>query len=161
MSDAQAPEPIAARTLTLNRIIDAPPARVYAAWTTPELLLQWFTPKPYETIKAELDLRPGGACNITMRSPEGQEIPNPGVYLELVPNKKLVFTDAFTAGWVPAGAPFMVGTITFEDAPGGKTNYTATAQHWSEASTRQHEEMGFHAGWGAAAEQLNALVKTL
>ncbi|BCW88709.1 hypothetical protein sos41_18510 [Alphaproteobacteria bacterium SO-S41] len=163
MSDAApAPEPIAARTLVLERILDATPDKVFAAWTTPELLLKWFTPKPYETVKVDQDLRPGGRANITMRSPEGVEMPNPGIYLEIVPNKKLVFTDAMLEGWEPVGGmPFMVATITFEDAPGGKTKYTATAKHFSIASTKQHEAMGFHAGWGAAADQLNELVKTL
>ena len=163
MSDAMpAPEPIAVRTLTLERVLDATPDKVFAAWTTPELMMKWFTPAPYETVKVESDLRPGGACTVTMRSPEGVEIPNPGIYLEIVPNRKLVFTDAMLADWEPiGGAPFMVATITFEPAPGGRTKYTATARHWSAATAKQHEQMGFHTGWGAAADQLNALVKTL
>jgi uncharacterized protein YndB with AHSA1/START domain len=143
------------RTLVLRREFDAPPEAVFRAWTTPELLMQWFTPKPYQTVAADLDVRAGGVCNITMRSPEGQDIPNPGVYLEVVPNRRLVFTDAFTEGWVPgADAPFMVGTIEFEPLPGGRTAYTAKARHWSVEATKQHDEMGFHAGWGAAADQL-------
>jgi uncharacterized protein YndB with AHSA1/START domain len=161
MSDQQGvPEPIAARTLTLERIIDAPPAKVFEAWTKPELLKQWFAPKPYTTPFAELDVRAGGTNTITMQSPEGQAMPNVGVYLEVVPNRKIVFTDAFDgANWQPkGGAPFMVATITMEEAPGGKTKYTAQVQHWSVAMTKQHEQMGFHTGWGICADQLNELV---
>ena len=66
-----------------------------------------------------MDLRPGGASNITMSSPDGQDMPCPGQYLEVVPNRKLVFTDAFTGDWVPKdGAPFMVATVTFEPEGG-------------------------------------------
>ena len=62
----------------------------------PELLKQWFCPKPWRAEVAKMDLRPGGSSLIVMRSPEGQEFPNRGVYLEVVPNERLVFTDAFT-----------------------------------------------------------------
>lgn len=160
MSDSEN-TPIADRTLSFTRIIDAPPAKVFDAWTRPELITQWFAPKPYTTPKADIDLRVGGRNNITMRSPEGQDMPNEGVYLEIVPNRKLVFTDAFTVGFVPrSGAPFMVGIIEMEDAPGGRTKYTATVQHWDRESTERHKKMGFFEGWGLCTDQLNALVSS-
>lgn len=146
--------------LVLTRILDAPRASLYRCWTEPELLKQWFAPKPWTTPIVETDVRPGGASKFVMRSPEGQDMPNEGVYLEIVPNERLTFTDAFTAGWTPAG-PFFVGVIEFEDAPGGKTKYTATARHWTEEAKSQHEAMGFHEGWGQCATQLEALAKTL
>jgi uncharacterized protein YndB with AHSA1/START domain len=71
------------RELVLARIIDAPPEKVYKAWTDPELLKQWFAPLPYTTPVAELDVRPGGANLIVMRSPAGADMPNRGVYLEV------------------------------------------------------------------------------
>lgn len=150
-----------AHGLILNRLLDAPTDKLFRCWTTPELLKQWFAPKPYTTPVAELDVRPGGASNIVMKSPEGQEIPCPGSYLEVVPNRKLVFSDAFTGNWVPKeGAPFMVATITFEPE-GDKTRYIAIVRHWSDADKKKHEEMGFHKGWGQCAEQLEALARTL
>ena len=97
-----------------------------------------------------------------MRSPEGQEIPNPGHYLEVVPNRKIVFTDAFVGNWVPReGAPFMVAEIHFEDAGPGKTKYTAIARHWTAESKAQHEQMGFVPGWTQCARQLEDVAKTL
>jgi uncharacterized protein YndB with AHSA1/START domain len=147
--------------LILTRLMDAPADKLFRCWTTPELMKQWFAPKPYTTPVAELDLRPGGASNIMMRTPEGQDIPCPGQYLEVVPNRKLVFTDAFTGDWLPgSGKPFMVATVTFEPE-GGKTRYTAIARHWSAEDKKKHEEMGFHQGWGICADQLEALAKTL
>ena len=148
-----------ARELTLTRIIDTPPAVVFDAWTKPELLMKWFCPKPWSVSSAELDVRPGGSSIIVMRSPEGEEFPNSGVYLEVVKNEKLVFTDAYTKAWEPSEKPFMTGIITFEE-DSGKTKYTALVRHWSEADRKQHEEMGFHEGWSKATDQLVELVTT-
>lgn len=83
------------RDLVLTRLIDAPREKLYRAWTQPDLLMQWFAPKPWSTVKAEGDLRAGGASLLVMADPEGNEYPNPGQYLEVVPNEKLVFTDAY------------------------------------------------------------------
>ena len=112
--------------LVLTRLIDAPREKLFRAWTEPELMKKWFSPAPWTTPRAEMDLRPGGASLIVMRSPEGQDMPNPGIVLEVVKNEKLVFTDAYTAGWEPSAKPFMTAIITFEDE-GGKTRYTARA----------------------------------
>jgi uncharacterized protein YndB with AHSA1/START domain len=144
------------RELTLTRIIDAPREKVFRAWTDPELLKQWFAPKPWTTSMAELDVRPGGANLIVMRSPEGEEFPNRGVYLEVVKNERLVMTDAYTKAWEPSEKPFMTLTVTLEDL-GGKTRYTARVMHWTAADRKAHEEMGFHTGWAQCADQLAAL----
>ena len=149
--------PAESRELTVTRLIDAPPERVYAAWTQPELLKKWFTPKPVETITAEMDVRPGGSSLIVMRLPDGTEMPNRGVFLEVVPNKKLVFTDAYVSAWEPSGKPFMTGILTFEDE-GGKTRYTARVRHWTKEDCETHAKMGFHEGWGKATDQLEELV---
>jgi uncharacterized protein YndB with AHSA1/START domain len=148
------------RDLLLVRLIDAPPQTVFRAWTEPELLKQWFTPKPWSVASAVLDVRPGGSNVVVMRSPEGQEFPNKGVYLEAVKNQRLVITDAYTEAWEPAEKPFMTAIITF-DNDGGKTKYTARVRHWSVADRKTHEEMGFHEGWSKATDQLEALVAQL
>ncbi len=146
--------------LVLTRLIAAPPETLFRCWTEPELLLQWFVPKPWSVARAEVDLRPGGACLIVMRDPEGNEFPNPGVYLEVVPNRRLVFTDAYTAGWQPSVKPFMTAIISFEPE-NGQTRYTARARHWSEEARQQHEAMGFQQGWGICADQMASLAATL
>lgn len=145
------------RELVLTRLIAAPPAKVYAAWTTPELLVQWFVPRPWSVARAELDVRPGGRSLIVMRNPEGLEFPNPGVYLEVVPNRRLVFTDAYTEAWQPSEKPFFTGIISFDEEAGG-TRYTATARHWNAVDCEAHAKMGFHEGWGQCAEQLAELL---
>lgn len=143
--------------LVLTRLIDAPREKLFRAWTDPELMKQWFVPRPWTLSKVEIDVRPGGSSLIVMRDPEGNEYPNPGVYLEVVENEKLVFTDAYTEAWVPSGKPFMTAIVTFEDE-GGKTRYTARARHWTVEDRETHEKMGFHEGWGQCADQLAELV---
>lgn len=146
------------RNLVLNRLIDAPPSAVYAAWTTPDLLEQFFAPQPFITKVAELDVRTGGVNAISMQGPDGSEFPARGVYLEVVPNRKLVFTDAYESAWKPSTKPFMTVTLTFGEQ-GGKTNFTAFVQHWTEADREAHEQMGFHQGWSMVTEQLAKLVE--
>ena len=149
------------RELVLSRRIAAPRAAVWRCWTDPALLVKWFTPAPWETIAAEVDLRPGGRCSTTMRSPEGQEFPNEGVYLEVAPERRLVFTDAYRAGWRPAEKPFFTGIIELDDDGAGGTAYVARARHWTVEDRARHEQMGFHPGWNAAADQLEALARDL
>ena len=151
----------AANDLVLTRVIDAPCDKLYRCWTEPELLKQWFCPRPWTTPVVEADVRPGGSSYFLMRGPEGQEMPNRGVYLEVVQNRKLVFTDAYTKAWEPAEKPFFTGIVEFEDLGGGKTRYTATARHWRAEDREAHEKMGFHEGWGICADQLATLAKTL
>jgi uncharacterized protein YndB with AHSA1/START domain len=146
------------RDLILMRMIDAPPEKVFEAWTDPALLKQWFAPLPWTTSVVENDVRAGGSSLIVMRGPDGNEFPNPGVYLEVVKNERLVFTDAFTKAWEPSEKPFIVVELTFEDQ-GGKTKYTARVHHWTVADREAHEKMGFHEGWTTCTEQLAALVE--
>ena len=147
--------------LVLTRVIDAPPEKLFRCWTEPELMKQWFAPRPYTTPVVESDPRSGGASFIVMRSPDGKDMPLHGVYLEVVKNERIVFTDAFKKPWEPSEKPFFTGIITFEDLGGGKTRYTARARHWTAADREAHEKMGFHEGWGICADQLAALAKTL
>jgi uncharacterized protein YndB with AHSA1/START domain len=145
------------RELVLTRLIDAPREKLFRAWTDPHLLRQWFAPLPYTTPVAELDVRPGGSSLIVMRGPDGSDMPLKGVYLEVVENERLVFTNAYTKAWEPSDKPFMTVIVTFEIEQ-GKTRYTARVRHWTVADREAHEKMGFHQGWGKCADQLTALV---
>src|SRR3546814_20520347 len=121
--------PAAKHELVLTRLIDAPRDKLFRCWTEPELLKQWFAPLPYTVPHAELDVRTGGANYIVMKSPEGKDMPMRGVYLEVVKNEKIVFTDAYNRAWEPSDKPFFTGIVTFEDAKDekgdGTTRYTA------------------------------------
>ena len=160
MTDAGNPATTAERELILTRLIDAPRENLFRAWTQPELLKQWFAPLPWTTPVAELDVRPGGSSLIVMRGPDGGDMPLKGVYLEVVQNERLVFTDAYTKAWEPSDKPFMTVIVTFENEQ-GKTRYTARVRHWTVADREAHEKMGLHQGWGKCIDQLSALVATI
>ncbi len=146
--------------LVLVRELAAPRAVIWRCWTEPEHLMQWFVPKPHKVTACHLDVRVGGACNTTF-DVEGAVMENKGVYLEVVPGEKLVFTDTYTEGWKPAAEPFMTAIVTFEDMGGGRTRYTAVARHRNAETARQHRDMGFHDGWGTVATQLEAYAQGL
>ena len=150
--------------LVMERVVDVAPELIWKAWTTPESLKQWFTPAPWSTVSCTIDLRPGGLFHTVMRSPEGQEFPNAGCYLEVVENKKLVWTDALVENFRPStqsdavlGGRF-TGIIMLTPHEKG-TLYTAIAMHSTEVSRKKHEAMGFHEGWSKVLDQLVAVVK--
>jgi uncharacterized protein YndB with AHSA1/START domain len=146
--------------LVLDRVVDVPPELVWRAWTEPKHIVKWFCPAPWSVTHAEVDLRPGGMFKTTMRSPEGQEFPNVGCYLEIVPNRKLVFTDALLPGYRPSPNPFFTAVLTLEPHGSG-TRYVARALHGNEEARKKHEAMGFHDGWGKVLDQLVAYAKTM
>lgn len=148
--------------LRLERIVDIRPEKVWAAWTTPEHLMKWFTPAPWTTIACEMDLRPGGKFTTTMCSPEGQEFPNAGCYLEIVPNQRLVWTNCLQAGFRPSGGsmdPLPFTAIISLEPHGEGTRYVATCLHRDPEDRKKHDEMGFYVGWSIVLDQLVALMK--
>jgi len=155
--------------LVLERTLNAPRELVWRAWTDPELLKQWFGPKPYLISELEMDLTPGGIFRIRMTGPEGFDTGhgNAGCVLEVVEGEKLTWTSALGPQYRPAemgegceSFP-MTAIVTFADAPGGKTLYRAVALHKDEADRDSHEAMGFQDGWGTCADQLEELAASL
>ena len=152
--------PKPAHELVLTRLINASRHQLFRCWTEPALITQWFTPAPWKTIAAEIDVRPGGASLITMQGPDGTLMPNAGQYLEVVADRRVAFTDAFVGDWVPSAKPFFACLLSFDDEA-GQTRYTVRAMHWTAEDCAAHEAMGFHTGWGIATDQLAALAATL
>lgn len=146
--------------LVLERTVSVPPTLVWKAWTQPELLKQWFAPAPWTTTACEIDLRPGGIFRAVMRSPEGQDFPSEGCCLEVVENKKLMWTDSLVAGYRPSTQPFFTGVVLLEPHGQG-TKYTAIAMHKDEDTRKKHEEMGFYTGWSQCLDQLVAVVQNM
>lgn len=146
--------------LKLERRLDTPRARIWECWTTPRHIREFFIPKPHSILACEIDLRIGGRFN-TVFDVGGTKIDNKGVYLEIVPQEKLVFTDTYTEGWKPTPDPFMTAILLLEDAPEGGTIYTAIARHRTAEICKRHAEMGFHTGWGIVVDQLEAYARSL
>ena len=143
--------------LSTTRLIDAPRDAVWRGFA--ERLGDWWAPRPWRVEVVEQDLRAGGRFATTMHGPDGEVSPGEGVFLEVVPGERVVFTDAFGFEWVPQ-KPFMVGTLIFADEGTG-TRYTGIARHWDAESAARHEAMGFHEGWGAVAAQLEEVAREI
>ncbi len=154
--------------LSFTRIVDVPKELVWRAWTEPALLMPWFCPLPWKTIDAEIDLRPGGIFRTTMQSPEGKLFPNAGCYLEIIPQAKIVWTNALLPGFRPSAPSPTCGDeevnfnftamVEMADHANG-TRYTAIVIHADEAGCKQHAAMGFEGGWGMALDQLVEMIK--
>ena len=146
--------------LVLVREVNAPRDLIYTCWTTPEHLVNFFVPRPNKVTACHLDVRVGGAFNTTF-DVDGNIMENNGVYLEVVPNEKLVFTDAYTVGWKPTPEPFMTAILILEDIGDGRTRYTAIARHRTADTAKQHADMGFQDGWGTVVTQLEEYARGL
>lgn len=139
--------------LCFERLVDASAAQVFRAWTDPAQIVRWFTPRPWRTTLAEVDLRAGGRFRTVMEGPNGERHDGTGIYLEVIADRRLVWTDCLTPGYRPSASPFMTGWI--ELIPAGRgTRYIATALHASREQAQQHAAMGFAEGWNKALDQL-------
>jgi uncharacterized protein YndB with AHSA1/START domain len=145
------------RELSVSTFIAAPPDKVWQVMT--DRMAEWWCPKPWTVTLDAIDLRPGGRCAMTMHGPEGETMPGDGMFLEVVPGRRFVTTDAVVrdaSGRLAPAGPFMIGGWEIEPEAGG-TRFTGWARHWTDEAVKRHEEMGFTPGWGAVAEQLKAL----
>ena len=149
-----------ATDLSFTRTLAAPRRLIWECWTSPEHIPHFFIPAPHKVTACDIDLRVGGRFDTTF-DVGGTEMLNRGVYLEVVPGEKLVFTDTYTEGWKPAPDPFMTAILLLSDAEGGGTTYTAIARHRTPETRKTHEDMGFFDGWGTVATQLEAYARTL
>ena len=139
--------------LTFTRTLPAPRDLVWACWTDPKLLKQWFMPAPHRVEEAEVVARPGGPFRVVMNV-DGKIIDRPGVVLEAIPTRRLVWTDSYAPGWIMRPEAFVTAILSFSDAPGGQTQYDVLVRHLSAEVKRDHEKMGFFDGWGTVSDQL-------
>jgi uncharacterized protein YndB with AHSA1/START domain len=144
--------------LVLDRVVDVPPELVWKAWTEAEHLRKWFAPAPWSVADCRIDLRPGGQFLTVMKSPDGEEFPGDGCILEVVENRRFVFTDALGPGFRPAEGGFFTCILTLEPEGSG-TRYVARAMHRNPEDRERHESMGFQDGWSTCLDQLVELVK--
>jgi uncharacterized protein YndB with AHSA1/START domain len=153
-------------TLDLQLICEVPitPEQAFRGWTEPDLLMQWFCPRPWKVVACQVDVRPGGAFSNVMQSPEGTNMPeNVGSFLAVDAPRRLVWTNLMGADYRPAPVSSLgfgfVCELRLDPLPQGGTLYQATVRHVDEAGKRQHEDMGFEAGWRAALKQLVELMQ--
>ena len=156
------------RDFVITRVLDAPRALVFRAWTDPAQLARWWGPSGFTTPVSEVDLRPGGAWRIVMRSPDGVDYPLRGVYREIVEPERLVYTvnlQEHPTEWREqierdAGGEVThesVDTVTFE-VQDGRTLVTVRSRFTSRAVRDAMVKMGMHEGWSETLDRLAELV---
>ncbi len=157
MTSADDIKTFAERELTITRIFNAPRERVFKAWTDPKELAKWWGPKTFTNPVCEVDLKPGGALRIVMRAPDGGEYPMQGVFREIVPPSRLVFTNIALD---KDGHHIIEGltTVTFAD-DGGKTKLTLHTSGVAMVDYAAAYLQGMEAGWTQSLEKLEALVQ--
>lgn len=142
----------------IERFIDAPPRLVWEALTTPEHLKEWYMPKAWGRVaRAELDVRPGGMFSIDIAVGDGQEFPNLGCFLDVVPMQRLAWTSMLFPGYRPAVFDDIpITAIVTMQAEGTGTRYVFTALHRNEADCETNKASGFYQGTEIAVDQLVA-----
>jgi uncharacterized protein YndB with AHSA1/START domain len=147
--------------LEISRLMKASRTQIWRAWSDPVELAKWWCPKPWTTEVRAFEFYPGGAFHTFMRGPDGGESDNPGCFLEIVPEARIVSTSMLTGGWRPQ-SPWLglTAVITMADEDGG-TRYTARVMHKDANDSKRHEEMGFYEGWGICLEQLEDAAKRM
>lgn len=157
--------------LVIERELAASRDRVWRALVEPELVKQWFCPKPWIVAECRIDLRVGGEFHTVMQSPEGQRFPGSSCILEVVPEQRLIWSAALKPGFRPTpktlpegskecDAIAMTCVITLQSTGNG-TRYTALVLHGDSQQRKMHEDMGFHEGWGICAQQLGEVAEKL
>jgi uncharacterized protein YndB with AHSA1/START domain len=157
MSTTARTAPFAERELVLTRVFDAPRALVFKMWTDPKHLAEWWGPKGFTNPVCEFDLKPDGALRIVMRAPGGGEYPMKGVFREIVPPSRLVFTNIAVD---KDGYSIIDGltTVTFAEE-GGKTKLTLQTRGVAVVDYAAAYLQGMEAGWTQSLEKLEALVR--
>ncbi|MEV7625793.1 SRPBCC domain-containing protein [Actinoplanes sp. NPDC089786] len=147
--------------LTVDRVIRAPRAAVWRAWTDPDRLARWFLPAPSRLRVERLDVRPGGALVTSMSDDGVAFVPHlDATYLVVDDQVRIVFTNVIDSSWRPADAhPVpMTAEIALADHPDG-TDYRVIVRHGDPTARAQHEKLGFADGWGMVTAQLAALTE--
>jgi len=147
--------------LEIVRNVAAPRAKVWRAWSDPEILKQWWCPRPWTTELRAFDLRAGGAFHFYMSGPDGGESDNPALFLEVLPMERIIWTTMLVAGWRPASPELGITAIFSMEDDGAGTRYTARCLHRDPAERDRHAEMGFFDGWGTVITQLEEVARAL
>ena len=139
----------------IERFIDAPTRLVWEALTKPEHLKEWYMPKAYGRVaRAEMDVRPGGILSIDIAGADGQEVPNLGCILEVIPMERLVWTSMLFPGYRPAVFDDIpITAIMTMKSEGAGTRYVFTALHRNEADLETNKATGFYQGTEIAVDQ--------
>jgi uncharacterized protein YndB with AHSA1/START domain len=145
--------------ILITREFDAPKELVYEAWTTPELVRQWWCGERGEMTVCEIDLRVGGKWRYAMIANEGLEVAFHGEYRELVPNERMVSTEAYE-GIPDPDEHAALNTLTLTEAD-GRTTLTVLVEHPTQEGRDMHIESGMEGGMQEAMDRLERVAISL
>jgi uncharacterized protein YndB with AHSA1/START domain len=140
--------------LELERLIQAPRARVFEAWTRPEQMSQWFAPRPFTLVIDEMDFRPGGRFRMAMRGPNGESFPFSGTYREVVPPERLSWSGEFSSG--PAD---QISTVVTFESRGSATMVHVRQTFHVTTPQIEHATKGAKQGWTMTLDQLEGFCR--
>ena len=151
--------------IIIERIIDAPRELVWKAWTEPKRLMSWWGSKNFTAPVYEIDFRPGGKYHYCMRSPEYQDFWGTGVFREIVPLERIVFTDSFSdeQGNVVPATHYGMGsdipsellvTVTFEELEGGRTRLKLRHEGFPPGEDQDMTQAGWNESFDKLAKSL-------
>jgi len=148
---------------SIERFIDAPVRLVWEALTRPEHLKEWYMPKAWGRVaRAELELKPGGIFSIDIATADGQEFPNLGCVLDVVPMERLAWTSMLFPGYRPAVFDDIpITAIVTMEAVGAGRRYVFTALHRNETDFEENRTNGWQQGTAIAIDQFVDHVKSL
>jgi uncharacterized protein YndB with AHSA1/START domain len=143
------------RDFSIERFIDAPTRLVWEALTTPEHLMEWYMPKPWGRVsRTEMDVRPGGIFSIDIAMGDGQEFPNLGCFLDVIPMERLAWTSMLFPGYRPAVFDDIpITAIVTMETVGTGTRYVFTALHRDAADFEKNKESGWQQGTEIVVDQ--------
>ena len=139
------------REIVMTRVFDAPRRLLFEAWTQPEHVVRWWGCDGSSLTVCEIDLRPGGAWRFVLRGPDGKDYPFKGVYREIAPPARLVYSECFDEPEV--GRPEWLTTVAFEEC-GGTTSLTMTCLHKSMEARDGHLRAGMEQGAAQTFDRL-------
>jgi len=152
--------------LDLELRVEVPitPAQLFAGWTDPVLLPQWFCPRPRRVTACEIEPVAGGIFSTVMTSPEGEAMPeSPGCFLHVEAPSRIVWTNMLSRGFrpnPPANLGFgFVCELRFTPSAQGGAHFHAVVRHTDAQGREQHAQMGFDQGWRIALSQLVELYR--
>ncbi len=162
-----------AKPYSISRVFNAPPALVFQANTQAEHLAKWMSPAGFDVIKANMDFKVGGTYHYGLKGPDGNEMWGKQVFVEIIPNKKVVHIQSFSDRdggltrhpMAPTWPLEMLATTTYEEAGPGKTKLTVTwAPYQSDETgnaTFDGARAGMDQGWGGTFAKLEGYLSTL
>ncbi|WP_193213676.1 SRPBCC domain-containing protein [Luteolibacter marinus] len=147
--------------LTITRDIDVPREKLFRCWTEVGLFDRWFCPRPCHSRNTVLEPWIGGRFETELVGPQGELYSNVAVFLDVIPNKRLVWSDSFRGGDEPSPGLCYLGIVTFKDLGDGRTRYTARARHWTRGARDKHLALGFEEGAAKSLDQLEEVAGAL